>query len=73
MPTQNEEPLMAYTWTGTATAVTWKPTNETPCPTNSRRYGWRMVHAVGPLSTAIRRAGDRSRGQPLDDPTIAGA
>ncbi len=36
-PTQNDDRVRSYTWTGTATAVTWNPTNETPCPTNSRR------------------------------------
>ena len=36
-PTQSDEPVIAYTWTATAMAVTWKPRNETPWPTKSRR------------------------------------
>jgi hypothetical protein len=32
-----DERVIAYICTGTATAVTWKPTKAMPWPTNSRR------------------------------------
>jgi hypothetical protein len=36
-PTHNDESVMSYICTGTATAVNWNPTNETALPMNSRR------------------------------------
>jgi hypothetical protein len=53
MPTQNEDPVSSYTCTGTATAVSWKPTNPSEFPTHSRRKaGCRS----GSTSIAARRS-----------------
>ncbi len=46
---------MSYTWALTATEVSWKPMNETPCPISSLRYaGTRR----GLVSTATRLSPD---------------
>jgi hypothetical protein len=53
MPTQNEDPVSSYTCTGTATAVSWKPTKPRELPSHSRRKsGWRS----GSTSIAARRS-----------------
>ena len=51
-PTQALDFVIAYIWTGTATAVSWVPKNDVADPTNIRRYaGWRS----GRVSIATRR------------------
>ena len=57
IPTQNEDPVSSYTCTGTATAVSWKPTNPSEFPSHSRR---KSVCRSGSRSIAARRS--RSRG-----------
>jgi hypothetical protein len=53
MPTQNEDPVSSYTCTGTATAVSWKPTNPSEFPSHSRR---KAACRSGSTSIAARRS-----------------
>ena len=63
IPTQNEDPVSSNTCTGTATAVSWKPTNPIEFPTHNRRKAaWRS----GSTSIAARRSRPRGVMTPQD-------
>ena len=53
IPTQNEDPVSSYTCTGTATAVSWNPTNPSEFPHHSRRNA---ACRNGSTSIAARRS-----------------